>query len=479
MRALEPSFGAGDFLFPLVERLLQAWKAHGRSDAVSELRDSIRAVELHRATFEATKADLVGFLTTKGISNSAAAQLADAWLIHGDFLLTPLDGTFDFVVGNPPYVRQELIPDQLLNEYRARYRTIYDRADLYVPFIERSLSLLSPKGQLGFICADRWMKNRYGRPLRAFISERFYLKIYVDMTSTDAFHSDVAAYPAITIFARGQGATRVAYRPQVTRQDLNDLARQLLEPAVTGSTVAQIEKVSSGPEPWILETDERLALVRRLESRFPVLEEAGCKVGIGVATGADQAFIAPMNELDVEDDRKLPLVTTRDILTGRVAWRGLGVVNPFDDEGRLVSLERYPRLRRYLEARREQIARRHVARKEPANWYRTIDRIHAHLAPKPKLLIPDIKGDAHIVLEAGGLYPHHNLYYIISEEWDLEVLQGVLMSGIARLFVGARVFAISGSVPASHPRAVLVHGKGSPSSGDETCCKSEGCDPLQ
>ena len=46
---------------------------------------------------------------------------------------------------------------------------------------------------------------------------------------------------------------------------------------------------------------------------MPTLEEAGCKVGIGVATGADQAYIGPFDELDVEPDRKLPLVMTRDI----------------------------------------------------------------------------------------------------------------------------------------------------------------------
>ncbi len=56
---------------------------------------------------------------------------------------------FDFVVGNPPYVRQELIPAPLLAEYRRRYQTMYDRADLYIPFIERSLSLLAEDGALG------------------------------------------------------------------------------------------------------------------------------------------------------------------------------------------------------------------------------------------------------------------------------------------------------------------------------------------
>jgi hypothetical protein len=100
-----------------------------------------------------------------------------------------------------------------------------------------------------------------------------------------------------------------------------------------------------------------------------------------------------------------------------------------------VNLAKFPRLACYLEERRADIAGRHVARKAPANWYRTIDRIYPELAAKPKLLIPDIKGEAHIVLEDHGLYPHHNLYFITSDEWDLKALQAVLSSGIARLFV--------------------------------------------
>jgi hypothetical protein len=59
------------------------------------------------------------------------------------------------------------------------------------------------------------------------------------------------------------------------------------------------------------------------------------------------------------------------------------------------------------------------------------------LAARAKLLIPDIKGSAHVVYESGGLYPHHNLYYVESSEWDLRALQAVLLSGVARQFVAA------------------------------------------
>lgn len=438
-RLLEPSFGGGDFLLPIIQRLLSTWRAAGpNGTAVDDLGDAIRAVELHHDTFRSTCAAVVALLKREGLSANAATALAGRWLSQGDFLLAPLEGPFDFVVGNPPYVRPELIPAPLLAEYRSRYQTMYDRADIYIPFIERSLTALSAGGNLGFICADRWMKNRYGGPLRSLVAERFHLKVYVDMVDTPAFHSDVIAYPAITIISReGGGATRIAHRPSIDRATLTTLAGLLSAPTLPedAGPVRELARVTHGAEPWLLESSDQMALIRRLEGAFPLLEETGCKVGIGVATGADKAFIGDFESLDVEPDRKLPLVTTKDIMTGEVQWRGQGVINPFAESAGLVDLGEYPRLRRYLEARRDVIAGRHCAKKAPANWYRTIDRITPALAARPKLLIPDIKGESHIVFEGGELYPSHNLYYVISDDWDLRALQAVLLSAVSRLFV--------------------------------------------
>jgi len=438
-RLLEPAFGAGDFLLPIIQRLLSAWRTHKPTGAaLDDLSNAIQAVELHHDTYRRTHTSVITFLQREGMEATTATSLADRWLSQGDFLLTPLDGEFDFVVGNPPYVRQELIPAPLLVEYRSRYRTLYDRADLYIPFIERSLSLLSPGGTLGMICADRWMKNRYGGPLRRLVAESFHLKVHVDMVDTPAFHTDVIAYPAITIISREPpGTTRIAHRPTIDRTTLTTLASLLRAPRLADEpgVVRELARVTHGAEPWLLESSDQMALIRRLEASFPTLEAVGCRVGIGVATGADKAFIGDFHMLDVEPDRKLPLATTRDILSGEVAWRGQGVINPFADSGGLVDLRDYPRLRRYLEARRDVIAARHCARKAPAHWYRTIDRIHPALAARPKLLIPDIKGEAHIVFEEGKLYPHHNLYHITTDDWDLRALQAVLLSAVTRLFV--------------------------------------------
>ena len=380
-------------------------------------------------------------MIAQGLSQENSDALLDTWLYQGDLLLSSFDQDFTHAVGNPPYLRQEVIPNVLMGEYRQRYSTIFDRADIYVPFIEKSLRALATGGKLSFICADRWMKNRYGRKLRELVSKDYHLATYVDMVDTDAFHSEVSAYPAITVIERckpGQrnNVTRVFARPEISGEVLDQLARELTTSKLkTSSNVREIDKIASGGEPWILENFEALALVRRLESRFPTIEEAGCKVGIGVATGADKEFIGEFEELDVEPSRKLPLVTTKDIREGHVQWQGKGVINPFGDDGKLVNLDDYPKLKHFMELRMNRSQGVTLRSGLPRHWYRTIDRIYPDLATREKLLIPDIKGDASIVHEGGRFYPHHNLYFITSDDWDVHALQSVMRSGIACLFV--------------------------------------------
>jgi hypothetical protein len=158
-------------------------------------------------------------------------------------------------------------------------------------------------------------------------------------------------------------------------------------------------------------------------------------VGIGVATGCDDIFITQDPSL-VEEDRLLPLVQARHLTGGQVEWSQTYLVNPWNGDG-LVDLDRYPTLRDYLDDHADRLRARHVAQKRPGQWYRTIDRVNLGLLDRPRLLLPDMKATAHPVLDEGGHYPHHNLYYVVSDSWDPELLGGLLLSDVANLFVGA------------------------------------------
>jgi len=70
-------------------------------------------------------------------------------------------GGFDCVIGNPPYVRQEMLKEQ--KEYfKAHYRVYQGTADLCAYFIDKGVSLLRSGGFFSYIVANKWMRANYG-----------------------------------------------------------------------------------------------------------------------------------------------------------------------------------------------------------------------------------------------------------------------------------------------------------------------------
>ncbi len=446
LRLLEPSFGTGEFLFRAIERLIDSYFRFGGSceNAAHDLKDCIVGVELLTSNFEETKQSVRKALGDFGLSDLSAIKLADFWLVNDDFLLTPIAGEFDVVVGNPPYVRQERIPKVLISEYRRLFNTLYDRADLYVLFFEKGLDLLKPGGSLGYICSNRWIKNKYGKKLRAKVASDFNLKYYINAEAADLFNREVIAYPAIFVITKEKASTTRIFRPKnVDKSSMAKITEHMARPG-SSTAVIDVPNIAKGSDPWLLDDPEVMFVLRRLEHHFPTMEEDGCRVTIGVATGADRVFIGNYQKLPVEPERKLPLIMAPDIRSGAIEWHGKGIVNPFLENGQLAPLQAFPLFEQFIESHEAELRSRHVARKNPSKWYRTIDRIYPNLTSRQKLLIPDIKGHATVVLDSGEYYPHHNLYVVTSEIWDLRALQALLRSSVALAFVATYCVKMSG-----------------------------------
>lgn len=444
LRLLEPSCGSGAFLGPAVERLLESAKAWDRD--LASLGGAIRAYDLlpeHVTTARALCRDL---LASAGAPKATAGKLAESWVQGADFLLAEVDTLpVDVAVGNPPYIRYDDLSESTAALYRRAWPTMRGRGDIYVGFIERCLGLLEEGGRLGFICADRWMRNQYGAALREVVARRYSVEHVWTVHDVDAFAAQVSAYPAITVLAnKAQGPAVVA---DTTSRFGSSSANALVEWsrdkdqtdfADEGVQAHRLPHWFSGSELWPTGSPARLALIEHLNDRFwPLHDPKGTrtKVSIGVATGADKVYVTKDAGL-VESDRLLPLAMRRDLMSGRLEWQGNYLVNPWAEDGSLVPLNAYPRLAAYL-GQHPGLRERHVARREPASWHRTIDKVHADLTPRPKLLLQDMKANIHPVLDPGGHYPHHNLYYVVSETWDMEVLGGLLLSRIAQAFIEA------------------------------------------
>jgi hypothetical protein len=440
--ALEPACGGGAFLGPMVARLMESARRHGRSP--EEARPSIQAFDLSPSNVQTARRAVTASLVAGGITAQVADALAATWVTHDDFLL--LDGqkdVADFVVGNPPYIRLEDVPKSRSDSYRRACPTMRGRSDVYVGFIEKGLTILKPGGVLGFIVADRWMHNQYGSALRALVAKEFCVEAVVEMHQVDAFEETVSAYPAVTVIRRRQQGSAVLatttgrFAAPAARELKAWMARPSGRTQESASfTAARLPSWFPGKDLWPSGDPASLALVADIEKRCPPLQDSQSqtRVGIGVATGADAVYLTRDRTL-VEEDRLLPLAAAVDTASGRLAWSGTYLVNPWRN-GALVDLEAYPKLAAYMNRHESVVRRRHVARRQPHAWYRTIDRIDPTLQSRPKLLLPDMKASIHPVLEDGQLYPHHNLYFVVSDRWDIEALGGLLLSDIANLFVG-------------------------------------------
>jgi hypothetical protein len=368
--------------------------------------------------------------------------LSAAWTCHTDFLLTEWRSGFDFVVGNPPYVRIEDLPAPALSRYRALYETTRDRADIYIAFIQRGLELLAPEGTLAYICANRFAKNTYGAAIRRYIAAKFRVRHYINLEHTQPFVADVSAYPAIVVVDRQVGApTFAASLDDISDETLLRVRAELADRTTQATIVSRFARWYPDGEPWISTSFDEHRILHRLRQKAKLLEGSapGTRVGIGVATGSDATFVLPKQNETIEANRQIPLIVSGDVANERLTWSGKYLVNPFrdEDDGQLVDLGKYPGLAAHLQLHMARLQRRHVARSRPDAWYRTIDRIWPALQAKPKLLIPDIQAGCVIGHDEGCFYPHHNLYWITSSTWPLLALKALLRSDLVRQQVKA------------------------------------------
>ena len=449
--AVEPACGDGAFLGPMVERLSSSLRMSGKD--LASASSAIRAFDLQPGNVEKSRAVVATTLLANGWTGDEATATATSWVQHNDFLLgPPSDQSADFVLGNPPYIRLEDVSPARSAAYRSACPTMGGRADIYVGFFEIGLRILREGGSLGYICADRWMRNQYGRQLRAFVSSGFAMDAVVHMHDVDAFEDPVSAYPAITVLRRGRqngalvASTDSSFGEEGAQQLLSISNGTSQRSSIAGARATRLRGWFEGEHAWPDASPERIKLLRQLEADFPPLEDAatGTRIGIGVASGADRVFITTNEEL-AEPERMLPLLLASDVADGSPKWSGHFLVNPWREDGSgLVDLEDWPRFHAYLESHAELVKGRNCVKNRPESWHRTIDRVAPVLTHQAKLVFPDIKASIHPVLDEGNFYPHHNLYWATSSGWDLEVLGGILLSRVAQMFIEAYAVRMRG-----------------------------------
>lgn len=418
-KLLEPSFGYGDFLTEIQRRLILSAEKFD-FDASTAMSQNIYGCEIDESKYN----------KCIEILKLAMPDYVPLNLKNEDFLFSKWDTKFDYIVGNPPYIRYENIPRDIRDLYKAQFSTFHYRCDLYILFYEHSLNNLSEKGRHCFICSNRWLKNEYGKKLRALISSSYRLEYIIDVENLDAFKEAVLAYPSITLISNTTSDNNIKI---VTIDNLKDLNLPL--PNVT-------EHISNFDD-W-----NNLFVKEDINGLYPI-ESQGFKVGIGVATGADKLYISTSLKDIVEHELLIPLVNAKDLSGNKFSPKGLYILNPYDSTGKIIDLNKYPKAKQYLESHKQILERRHIVKNNGRVWYSLIDKIKPQLLKQPKILLPDLSGNNVVFIDYGSFYPAHNIYYITGNNLcELELLAAILMSK----FVRSQIESISNKMNGGLPR---------------------------
>ncbi len=325
---------------------------------------------------------------------------------HADFLT---DGrtTYDFIVGNPPYVAITGLSASEKARYRARYATARGRFDLYLLFFEQALRSLAPGGRLVFITPEKYLYVDTAGPLRALLARHHIEEIR--LVREDTF-GGLVTYPTITVVRNARrGKTRVVHRD---------------------SSMVTVE-LPAGRHPWL----------PFLEGAPPqqaavTLGDLCSRISCGVATGADNVFVRPADGLDPALQHFAhPTIAGRQLTPGMTDLpRRFVMLIPYDVHGRLLPLQELRALGRYL--MRDGVRRRLLARTcvKHKPWYAFHETPVLREILRPKILCKDITEKPGFWVDRSGQFvPRHSVYYLVPQQPDaIDVIASYLKSPSAR-----------------------------------------------
>lgn len=307
IRVCDPACGSGAFLVAAFDRLLLEYERVNDNLAIlggngeahrtlfdlnaKILTDNLYGVDISPESVEITKLSLWLKTAERGktltsldnnikcgnsiVSDRDADPRAFDWA--AGFPEVFFEGGFDVVVGNPPYVKiQNFKPDHPKEAtwISENYSSATGSYDLYLPFIERGLSLLRPGGIMGYIAPNVWIRNEYGLGLRRLIRHSQGLSQWIDFHDYQVWDG-ATTYTALQFFRAGQNAKiRHADAPD---GDLSKL------------TWSSTPYASLGDEEWALISDSERKLIARLSHVYPSLGEIA-RVIVGVQTSADVIY---------------------------------------------------------------------------------------------------------------------------------------------------------------------------------------------
>lgn len=229
--------------------------------------------------------------------------------------------TFDIVIANPPYIRQEEI-NYKTDLQHAGYQVFCGTADLYTYFYELAYKLLSENGIVTYITSNKWMKANYGANLRSLLSGRTCISLLVDFGAFKVFES--ATVDTNIIIYRKQIPEK-AYHLRYVNVD-GTFAGLNLDDYIQIKQDLLKQSTLSGAG-WTIADRSVLELKEKIESAGKPLKDWNVKIFYGIKTGLKEAFIIDSEVKDslyIHDPKSAkvihPILRGRDIQRYSHTW---------------------------------------------------------------------------------------------------------------------------------------------------------------
>jgi hypothetical protein len=188
---------------------------------------------------------------------------------------------FDIVIGNPPYIRQEKIPQEFKKQYKKIYPDIGNgTADIYVYFFGFGLSVLKPGGVLNFITLNKYLKTKYGLELRNLLAKKYDVDLIIDFFELPVFQASTDA--AITKIINSRAGIETRYFPVSTLENLNlfDLTSKKF-----------LNVVKDASEWKFMDSRSEIILEKLSQNSISLKEFVEGKIFSGIKTGLNKAFV--------------------------------------------------------------------------------------------------------------------------------------------------------------------------------------------
>jgi len=340
-------------------------------------------------------------------------------------------GGFDIVIGNPPYVRHELLMGQKYY-FKEHYEVYHGTADLYAYFIEKGISFLKDNGQFSYIVANKWMRANYGKPLRAWLSKKRIEEI-VDFGDLPVFKR-ATTYPCILRVSKAD-ARKSFEAVQVNTLDFPNLSEYVKEHEHL------VKQKSLSDAGWSLVDENSKALLDKLmKAGVSLGEYVKGNIYRGIVTGLNTAFVideTTKDRLITEDPKSAEII--KPFLAGRDIKR---YKQPIADKyviftRRGIDINKYPTIIAYLQQFKQELMPKPKDWKgewkgrKPGSyeWYEIQDSIDYYQKfEETKIIIPAIVQSANYCYDKTGCYSNDKTSIIPTN--DLYLL-GVLNSKIA------------------------------------------------